>query len=67
MKSLELQPTHENLFETFISDSIGRSKDVVAFADILNSIDESCSIALDAIWGQVRHFYKANKNDFGCF
>lgn len=57
MKSLELQPTYENLFETFIGDTIGRSKDIVSFADILNSIDESCSIALDARWGAGKTFF----------
>lgn len=57
MKSLELQPTYEILFETFIDDTIGRSKDVVSFADILNSIDDSCSIALDARWGAGKTFF----------
>ncbi len=57
MKSLELQPTYGNLFETFIGDTIGRSKDIVSFADILNSIDDSCSIALDARWGAGKTFF----------
>lgn len=57
MKSLELQPTYKNLFKTFIDDSIGRNKDIVSFADILNSINDSCAIALDARWGEGKTFF----------
>ena len=57
MKSLELQPTYENLVSTFIKNTIGRNSDIISFADILNSINESCSIALDAKWGAGKTFF----------
>ncbi len=57
MKSLELQPTYENLIKTFWEDSIGRNADIVSFADILNSLDDSCAIALDAKWGAGKTFF----------
>lgn len=57
MKSLELQPTYENLINTFVEDSIGRNSDIVSFADILNSLDEGCAIALDAKWGAGKTFF----------
>lgn len=57
MKSLELQPTYENLINTFVEDSIGRNADIVSFADILNSLDEGCAIALDAKWGAGKTFF----------
>ncbi len=57
MKSLELQPTYENLIKTFWEDSIGRNADIVSFADILNSLDDCCAIALDAKWGAGKTFF----------
>lgn len=57
MKSLELKPTYENLFDTLIEDTIGRNKDVCMFADIINSASDSCSIALDGSWGSGKTFF----------
>ena len=34
MKSYELKPTRENILDAILRDTIGRSKDVFAFADI---------------------------------
>lgn len=57
MKSLELKPTYENLLNTLIEDTIGRNKDVCMFADLINSISDSCSIALDGSWGSGKTFF----------
>ncbi len=57
MRSLELKPIHENLINTYIKDSIGRNKDIALFAQILNSINDSCSVAIDGAWGSGKTFF----------
>ena len=57
MKSYELLPTHENLMNIFLFDTIKRNKDVFDFADILNSLEDSCSIAIDGNWGSGKTFF----------
>ena len=57
MTLTELQPTQENLFETFKSDPIGRSKSVVLFAKYLAQIDSGFSIAVDNSWGGGKTFF----------
>ena len=57
MKSLEMQPTHENVFETLIHGRIGRTDDVFRFVEFLNSIDGSFSVALDGRWGSGKTFF----------
>ena len=57
MKSYELKPTHENLMEIFLRNTIDRNKDVFMFADILDAIDDSCSIAVDGSWGSGKTFF----------
>lgn len=57
MKSYELKPTHENLIETFLTDAIGRNNDIYLFTDILSSIRDNCSIALDSGWGSGKTFF----------
>lgn len=57
MKSLELQPTYENILNSFDRDILGRSIDVLRFTELLNSIDGSFSIALDAQWGSGKTFF----------
>ena len=54
MKSSELLPSYDNLRKTFVNDTIGRSADVIRFANMLNVIDSSFSIALDSSWGSGR-------------
>lgn len=71
MKFYELKATRKNIFETLVRDTLGRNKDVFAFADILNSLEDSCSIAIDGSWGsgktffvnQVKMFLDANNRD----
>ena len=57
MKKHDLQPTDENIRSTFYKDSIGRNKDLVNFIKIIDSIDESFSIALDSYWGSGKTFF----------
>jgi len=57
MKSYELMPTYENLIKTFLHNIIGRNKDIFSFADILNSLEDSCSIAIDGAWGSGKTFF----------
>ena len=57
MKSFELKPTEENLLSTYKNDQIGRNTDIHAFVDILNSLEDSCSIALNGAWGSGKTFF----------
>lgn len=57
MKSYELQPTYENLLDNYLNDTIARNIDVFRFIEILNSIDDNCSIALDGGWGSGKTFF----------
>lgn len=57
MKKHDLQPTDDNIRSTFYNDSIGRNKDLVNFIKIIDSIDESYSIALDSYWGSGKTFF----------
>ncbi len=57
MKSYELKPTPENLLNTFLEDTISRDTDIFRFIDILNTIEDSCSIALDGNWGCGKTFF----------
>lgn len=57
MYFFNLQPTHENVLDTFEHDILNRNIDVLRFVDLLNSIESSCSIALDARWGAGKTFF----------
>lgn len=57
MKKHDLQPTDNNIRNAFIRDAIGRNKDLVNFIKIIDSIDESYSIALDSYWGSGKTFF----------
>ena len=57
MKKHDLQPTDDNIRSTFYNDSIGRNKDIVNFIKIIDSIDESYSIALNSYWGSGKTFF----------
>lgn len=57
MKTLALNPTDENVLSTYLSDSIGRNKDIFHFVNILNSLEGSCSISLDGKWGSGKTFF----------
>lgn len=57
MKKSVLEPTEENLLNTIKDDVLGRNEDLLAVYKLLNSIDESFSIALDAPWGEGKTFF----------
>ena len=57
MKSTELKPTKENLISTLKDDLLDRNADIFAFADILNRVEGSYSIALDSPWGSGKTFF----------
>ena len=57
MKSYELKPTEENIFKTFNDDMFDRNKEVFKFAEMLNSIENNFSIAIDADWGSGKTFF----------
>lgn len=51
MKSLDLTPTNENVYNSLINDSIGRGEFVRQFVKMLNAIEDNCTIALEGNWG----------------
>ncbi len=57
MKSFDLQATHENIIRTFTEDAIGRSTDVIKFVKLLNLLEGSYSIAVEAPWGAGKSFF----------
>lgn len=57
MHSFELKPTHENFLETLCNDSLGRNSDLFYFIQILNNINDGCSISLDGGWGSGKTFF----------
>lgn len=57
MKNYSLNPTEENLIELLQTDPIGRKKSVLRFIKLLNTIEESCTIAVNGDWGTGKTFF----------
>lgn len=57
MNAPDLQPTPENIVQTFRADALGRNEDIFAFVDLLKSIKSNYSIALDGTWGSGKTFF----------
>ena len=57
MKSFVLEPTPENILETFMTDLLGRRQDIAYFVSLLNLLEQGTSIALDARWGAGKTFF----------
>lgn len=57
IKKRYLNPTAENIRQSFINDSVGRNAEIREFIKILSSIDEGISIALDSEWGSGKTFF----------
>ena len=53
----ELKPTYENLINTLLKDTIGRDMDVFALAELLDTVENACSIAIDGSWGSGKTFF----------
>ena len=57
IKSLELEPSKENLLSTLTSNLIGRNKSVWYFARFCNLQEGKSSIAVDGKWGYGKTFF----------
>ena len=57
MEFYELQPTDENIRETYLKNTLDRNSDMVGFIMLLNSRERCCSIALDGNWGSGKTFF----------
>lgn len=57
MKSTVLNPTKENILDTFSKDSLKRNVDLVQFIKMLWSIEGHFSIAVDGRWGSGKTFF----------
>lgn len=53
----ELEPTFENVANTFLNDSLKRNRFLYKFYDLLNCIDSPFSICLDGPWGCGKTFF----------
>lgn len=57
IKSLELEPSKENLLTTLTKDLLDRNKSVWKFARLCDAQDSKCSIAIDGKWGSGKTFF----------
>ena len=57
MKIVDLQPTAENILDTYSDDAIGRNEDVFHFVNMLNAVNRPFSVAVDAPWGAGKTFF----------
>lgn len=57
MKAYDLKPTRDNLLATYRQDAIDRNGDIFMFIELLNMIEDSCSIALEGNWGSGKTFF----------
>lgn len=57
MKIVDLQPTAENILDTYSDDAIGRNGDVFRFVSMLNTANRPFSVAVDAPWGAGKTFF----------
>lgn len=53
----ELEPTEENIFDSIKQNTLARNKYVWRFCKLLNEIDDSCVLALNAKWGEGKTFF----------
>lgn len=57
MKKRDLEPTEENIIDSFVRNSVGRNDSLLKFIEMLNYQDDSYSIALDGRWGSGKTFF----------
>ena len=57
MKTMELQPTRENLIDTLSEDLLDRNVSLYRFVSLLDHIEGCQSICIDAPWGAGKTFF----------
>ena len=57
MKTLSLRPTKAVLRDTFENDYLERNKDICQFIQLLDAIEDDCTVAIDAQWGAGKTFF----------
>ena len=57
IKSMELEPTRDNLLQTLEENILDRNKAVWYFARFCDAQEGKCSIAIDAKWGNGKTFF----------
>lgn len=57
MKSTQMLPTKENIYESIQQDIIGRNKQVYYFASTLNDVEGPYTFAVNARWGDGKTFF----------
>ncbi len=57
IKNYELEPTFENVANTFLNDTLKRNNYLYKFYELLNNIDSCFSICLDGAWGCGKTFF----------
>lgn len=57
MKTMELQPTRENLIDTLSEDLLDRNVSLYRFVSLLDHIEGCQSISIDAPWGAGKTFF----------
>lgn len=57
MKSTQMLPTKQNIYESIQQDIIGRNKQVYYFASTLNDVEGPYTFAVNARWGDGKTFF----------
>lgn len=57
MKTFTLQPTNENIINSFLNDLLGRNKYIFYFLNLLENIEGASTIALNGEWGSGKTFF----------
>ena len=57
MPYTDLKPIPDNIYQTFVDNSIGRNRQVISFAAYLCSTESNTSIAIDDSWGSGKTFF----------
>jgi len=57
MINFSTKPTNENALKMFAIDGVERSHDIARFVNLLDAIDNECTIALNGDWGSGKTFF----------
>lgn len=68
IKTLELDPTQENIYNTLVANAVGRNENLWQFACFCSVQESRCSIAIDSGWGTGKTFFlKQLEMLFNCY